>query len=111
MSRSVVILGLLVGFLSLSIGGSYTIETAHIASIDVSKTSEEQPEQEMVISNFDAITTSIGQFSFSHESILLEILPALDDQEETETVAQSTILYSDKVLKILFQRIISPNAP
>ncbi|MFT7029057.1 MAG: hypothetical protein ACJA2C_000437 [Marinoscillum sp.] len=99
------------GFLSLSIGGSYTIETADIAITDVSKTSEEQPEQEMMISNFDAITTSIGQFSFSHESILLEILPALDDQEETETIAQSTILYSDKVLKILFQRIISPNAP
>ncbi|MFT6881977.1 MAG: hypothetical protein ACI83W_000337 [Marinoscillum sp.] len=111
MSRSVIILGLLVGFLSLSIGGSYTIETADIAITDVSKTSEEQPEQEMMISNFDAITTSIGQFSFSHESILLEILPALDDQEETETIAQSTILYSDKVLKILFQRIISPNAP
>ncbi|MFY0607814.1 MAG: hypothetical protein JXR10_13940 [Cyclobacteriaceae bacterium] len=111
MSRTAVMLGLLVGFLSLTISGSYTFVSQATAEVNTQQPSDEQSKDETVISSFDAITGSTIQFSFGQESFLIEILPELDDQEETKSVSQSSILALDKVLKILFQRIISPNAP
>ncbi len=108
MSRTVVMLGLLVGFLSLTISGSYSFVCEDATEVTPEQTSDEE---ETVISTFDAITGSSIQFSFGQESFLIEILPEFNDQEEAVASSQSAILAFDKVLKILFQRIISPNAP
>ena len=104
-------LGLLVGFLSLTVSGAYTFDCLDTTEVDTDGKESKQKSEETVISSFDAITSSSAEFSFNHESFLIEVLPELDDQEDAKSTSQSLILTFDKISKILFQRIISPNAP
>lgn len=59
---------------------------------------------------FEAITSPIN-FSLTQDFFLIEVLPELKESDQSlpdETQAAPTV---SKVLKVLFRRIISPNAP
>jgi len=107
-----VLLGLSVGFLSITLTApllpQVTVDT--VADQLNGDQSDDEQKPELSLKAFDAITSSV-HISFNHDFLLIDILPDLDDQEEETTGHEQTVLPGSKVLKILFRRIISPNAP
>jgi hypothetical protein len=107
--RLVVILGLMVGFVAL------TLTTPLVPQVQIiSSQSGDQDEQsdlpEMAVSAFDAITSTV-HFNLDHGFHLDYILPDLEDDGVESGSTDQVTLPGTKALRILFRRIISPNAP
>ncbi|MEQ8472794.1 MAG: hypothetical protein RIC35_16500 [Marinoscillum sp.] len=104
---STVVLGLLVGFVSLAVP-SINMSTAEVAQSEDDQSNDQRAE--LSIQAFDAIN-SIAQVSLDHSFFLIDILPEMEEVEDEFDVSQDATTAGSKVLKILFSRIISPNAP
>lgn len=63
-----------------------------------------------VIKAFDAITSTI-QIHLTQAFLLIEILPDQEVLVQEPGEDQESITAASKVFKVLFRRIISPNAP
>lgn len=107
MFKLTLLIGLAVGFLAIS--------TSHYPKLSVLMDTEQAAEQSendegAVLKAFDAIPSS-AQFTLTHEFLLINILPDLSEEKDEESTCEDTAISGSKILKILFQRIISPNAP
>ncbi len=109
--RFVVILGLLVGFVSLTLT-TPVVPQVQITASESGNNNDQQSDQqpELKVGAFDAITSSV-HINFHQDFQLNYILPDLDDDSEETSSTDQVILPGSKALKILFRRIISPNAP
>ncbi|MFT6867647.1 MAG: hypothetical protein ACJA08_002490 [Cyclobacteriaceae bacterium] len=107
--RITLILGILTGFCALSVNNqlSYSFTAPSSTAED---TSENPESSSQVITAIDAISYS-SQINVSLHSILLEELPESEDNIEEELEENVVTFSASKALKILFRRIISPNAP
>jgi len=112
MSRTAIMLGLVIGFLSLSLPSYENFEiVSDTADQEESNGEESSNKNETTVSSLNALIGSSLQFSFDHQSFLIHTLPDVEDQVKANSESQSTVLIFDKVLQILFRRLISPNAP
>ncbi len=104
-------LGLIVGFLAITVTTPITpqLNIEELAQVDNAPTEEEQ-QPETVLRAFDAIPVT-AHVSLTHEFLLIDILPSFESLEEDITAGEEAVCAGSKVLKILFRRIISPNAP
>lgn len=59
----------------------------------------------------DAAIPATAQVSLQHEFCLIDILPELEEPQAEAEPKNQFISKANKVFKILFCRIISPNAP
>lgn len=119
-TRLILITGVLVGFLALTTSSpvpAYLCDqqeqsTDHSdAESGDEQDAEKEKDSKEVLKSFEAIN-STAQISLVHDALLIETLPAfaVEDDEEVSAERQACVT-GRKVLKILFQRIISPNAP
>lgn len=100
-------MGLLVGITSIAVNNAPLPVVHQDHSCD---SNDEHQTNDVSLNAFDAITSSI-QLNLEQSFILIDILPDLEEvQEEFSEIAKS-LPSPNKVLKILFRRIISPNAP
>lgn len=100
-------LGLLVGFTSLA------MSTIALPQVEIAQSDDDQGEEkesDLSIKAFDAITSSV-QVTLDHSFFLIDVLPEMEEFDEDFTESQEALSAGNKVLKILFRRIISPNAP
>ncbi len=102
------LLGLLVGITSITVSSSplpiLVEQDTKGAEQDDSK------EAESLVKAFDAITTSV-QVSLEQAFILIDVLPDLEEAHEEFAETDEKAATPNKVLEILFRRIISTNAP
>lgn len=91
----------------MTLNSQWTISTPH--SIENS-TGEEDAEAGQIVKSIDAITYS-SQINVTQQSVLIEELPEDEDEEIVEIEDNFVISNTSKALKILFRRIIAPNAP
>lgn len=108
--RSVVALGLVVGFLSISLSVPFIPVAEEGETLQVDQSADDDQQSEVVLKAFDAITSSV-QINLNQEFFLIDVLPELEELSEETGNAQESVLAGNKVLKVLFRRIISPNAP
>ena len=105
-----VIFGVMVGYLSLSTAVDYQVIDQQDITAEDQSSDEKSPTQESIQSLNVAIPSS-AQVNIHFEYLLIDILPGLEvENEEIDTSNEKTGT-SQKILKILFQRIIAPNAP
>lgn len=102
-------LGLIVGFLSLTIT-SPIVPIADASEYNQTDDKQSSDQEITSITSFDAITSSL-HLDLSKEIFFIETLPTFEPQKEEEIRTDQLVFSGDKVLKILFRRIISPNAP
>ncbi|WP_421891235.1 hypothetical protein [Marinoscillum sp.] len=104
-------LGLIVGFLAITVTTPIApqLNIEELAQVDNSSTEEEQ-QPEASLKAFDAIPAT-AHTSLTHEFLLIDILPSFESLEEDLATGEEAVCAASKVLKILFRRIISPNAP
>lgn len=100
-------MGLLVGITSITVS---SIPLPVASSQEQAENSDENEEADETLKAFDAITSSI-QVSLEHSFTLIDVLPDMEEVKEGFSEIKEGLPASDKVLKILFRRIISPNAP
>ncbi|WP_421873592.1 hypothetical protein [Marinoscillum sp.] len=100
-------MGLLVGITSITVS-STPLPIANAQ--EQAEKGDENEEADVALKAFDAITSSI-QVSLEHSFTLIDVLPDVEEVKEEFSVIKEGLPASDKVLKILFRRIISPNAP
>ncbi len=79
-------------------------------SADQTEDTNDESAPDQVIKAIDAINYS-SQIHVSHHSILIEELPEVEEAIEAEIDQNVLVTSASKALKILFRRIISPNAP
>lgn len=104
-------MGVVVGFLALTTSATLSLELAYCDQHEQNATNDDEKENKEVLKAFEAIN-STAQISLHHEYLLIETLPSFVVEEDEEAPAdQKMSCVSGKVLKILFRRIISPNAP
>lgn len=109
--RTIVMLGLIVGFLAITVTAPFN-PTPHVAELAQAdgQTTEDAQQPEVTLKALDAIP-STAHVSLVHEYLLIDILPDLADDEAPAKGKEVSVVAGSKVLKILFRRIISPNAP
>ena len=100
--------GILIGFFAMN--AEVYISTTSPSDKTEEKSATEEGTSNEVVKSFEAISSS-SQISFSHEAIVVDELPEISEVEETETDGKRFFPPVSKALKILFRRIISPNAP
>lgn len=105
---STVVLGLLVGFASLAVP-SLAFPTVEVAQAEADQ-AEDNGADRVSIKAFDAINPSV-QVSLDHSFFLIDVLPQMEEVEDEFDDNQKAVTAGSKVLKILFSKIISPNAP
>ena len=71
---------------------------------------DSQEEEKVSLKSFDAITSS-AQVNLEQSVVLIDILPDFEEVKEDFSEVSELFPAPDKVFKILFRRIISPNAP
>lgn len=101
------VLGILVGFTSLTMT-TLAIPQAEVASADADQADNKG--SELSIKAFDAINSSV-QVTLDHSFFLIDVLPEMEEMDDEFVESQEALTAGSKVLKILFSRIISPNAP
>ncbi|WP_258099364.1 hypothetical protein [Marinoscillum pacificum] len=102
------LMGLLVGITSITVSSS-PLPIAIQQNADTEK-SDESKESDVSLKAFDAITSSV-QVSLEQSFILIDVLPDLEEVKEEYSEVVENFPSPNKALKILFRRIISPNAP
>lgn len=104
-------IGVVVGFLALTTSVPLTIELTECDKQEQSTSKEEEKAPKEVLKAFEAIN-STAQINLDHAHLLLETLPSFVDEKDEEVPSeQKSFLAGNKILQILFSRIISPNAP
>lgn len=73
--------------------------------------SEEKKGEAQQMSKTAAVPTSSLQINLDYQSYLLNEVFFQDENEEKSPAIERTLSSAQKALKILFRRIISPNAP
>ena len=73
--------------------------------------SDSEENQEQQLSKTPAVTASSLQINLDYQSYLLNEVFFQDEDEEKTTAIEEILPSAQKALKILFRRIISPNAP
>jgi hypothetical protein len=106
--KIILVFGILVGFYAMNT--EVMTGSIHKDAVEEGATNQDQPSDAQVIKAFDAITYS-SQINVHHAAILIEELQGT--VVEMELVLKEKVGASNayKALKILFQLIISPNAP
>lgn len=101
-------LGLLIGLFVLTQTVVPSIQ--HEKTEQTEQSSEEENSyQELKLS--DAIPSSSLQINLDFQSFLLEEVTMSDDNEDGRALSELALPSAQKALKVLFRRIISPNAP
>ncbi len=106
--RIVLIFGILVGFYAMNT--EVMTGSIHKDAIEEGATDQNTPSDAQVIKAFDAITYS-SQITVTHAVVLLEELPEMELELDLVLKEKVGISNACKALKVLFQLIISPNAP
>lgn len=109
--RGTLLFGVIVAFLSIST--STTQLSPYVCDGDQQEQEspdDGQSKSQEVVKAFEAIPVA-AQTSLNHEFLLLDILPELEEADEEIISAETPEFAGSKVLRILFRRIISPNAP
>lgn len=107
--KIIVLIGLVVGYLALTT----VAPTMKLELCDKKEQAEkdQQSDEQEEIKSFEAVHSN-APFTLEHHYFLLEELPEFAcEDNKAELSEQSISLAGSKVLKILFRRIISPNAP
>jgi len=101
-----VLIGIFIGAFILTVS---TVNVTYESKKDTKEQSS-SGERELQITRAEAITSSPGQINVEFQSFLLEEVVFVKDDDLKKPV---DILgdYTQKVFKILFRSIISPNAP
>ncbi len=109
--RGALLFGVIVAFLAIS---TSTAQLSHYLcdgdKQEQQSTDDEQSEDQEIVKAFEAIPVT-AQTSLNHEFLLLDILPELEEVDEEIISTETPEFAGSKVLRILFRRIISPNAP
>lgn len=103
--RTIVLTGVLVGILAVS-----TAPHQNLSAHPSEQCAEPDESGEAVLKAFDAIASST-QITLNHEFLLINVLPDLEEEDPTEEKGEEQVLIGSKIFRILFQRIIAPNAP
>lgn len=102
-------IGLIVGLFVLT---QTVIYSTPDTSNDPSKEQSDVPENgKQQLSLSEAVPSAITQINLDFQSFLIEEVEFDDDNSEVESPAKELISLSNKALKIILRRIISPNAP
>ncbi len=104
--RITLIVGILTGLYTMQL----SISTDINLSDQVEVPSEDESSDEVVIKSIDAINYS-SQINVDHEVFLIEEISESEESIESSHIKDQVVTKSLKVFRILFQRIISPNAP
>ena len=105
-----VIFGVVVGYLALSTATDYRVDNQQEVTAENQAADEDSSSQESIQSLNVAIPSS-AQVNLHFEYLLIDILPGLEVENEEVDTSNETNGTSQKILKVLFQRIIAPNAP
>ena len=102
-------MGLLVGLFVL-------MQTTVVPEAPSNNDQQEQSESDTDSSNeqtsiSEAVPTSGSQIYLGYQSILLQVVTTAEDKEDNGTILEKVVPTTHKALKVLFRRIISPNAP
>ncbi|MEO9474341.1 MAG: hypothetical protein ABJG41_02370 [Cyclobacteriaceae bacterium] len=108
LKQVLVIFGVLVGFCSMTVTDQWATEAPQ--NVEQAADDDAEPKEGLTIKSLDAITYS-SQISVNLQSILLEELPEAEAEEGDWVEDNFIVSNASKALKILFRRIISPNAP
>lgn len=106
--KIVLVFGILVGFYAMNT--EVMTGTIHKDAVEEGTSDQNAPSDTQVIKAFDAITYS-SQINVSHEAVLLEELPEMELEMDLVLKEKLGVSNACKALKVLFQLIISPNAP
>lgn len=99
------------GFLALTTAAPFPKNIVQCDQHEQGTSGDDEQGHEETIKAFEAIN-STAQISLNHEYLLLGVLPSFDVEEDEEVSSdQKSFSIGNKALKILFRRIISPNAP
>ncbi len=79
--------------------------------VDKQEQGESESDASQQISKSAIVPTSTLQINLDYQSYLVTELFYQDDEDEKVPVVKTLLPASQKALKILFRRIISPNAP
>ena len=76
------------------------------------KSSDEgEPQEQQQITKTQAVPSSSLQINLNYQSYLLNEVVFNDEESEKEEASSQILPATQKAIKILLQRIISPNAP
>ena len=102
------LLGLFIGFVVLA---QNTISVQNQQNNDAQEQSEGDQSEEKQLVLSEAVPSSSLQINLDFQSFLLEEVTLDEEGEEQKASVKEWLPSAQKALKILFQRIISPNAP
>ncbi|RED93643.1 hypothetical protein C7460_12453 [Marinoscillum furvescens DSM 4134] len=105
-------IGLAVSVLALSVSTPVqcVLEDDQVVQQDVQDEETPSGRETPSLKAMDAIPAT-AQVSLQHEYCLIDILPELEEPQAEPKPKNQFISKANKVFKILFCRIISPNAP
>ncbi|MEM7297201.1 MAG: hypothetical protein AAF391_02920 [Bacteroidota bacterium] len=103
-----VLLGLFIGFVVLA---QNTISVQSQQHDDAQEQSDEDESEEKQLVLSQAVPSSTLQVNLDFQSFLLEEVTLDEEGEEQKASVLEWLPSAQKALKILFRRIISPNAP
>ena len=93
----------------------FVLSQAVISNVETDKDNQEQSDatdqEEQVVAQNIAIPSSSLQINLDYQSYLLEEVFYQTQDEENANTSDLILPTTQKALKILFRRIISPNAP
>jgi len=102
-------LGLLIGLFVL-VQSSHTQQDIRIKVVDKEQ-SDDSGQESQQLSLTEAVPFSVPQINLDFQSFLLEEVPFEKEPKEEDTGLDQWAPAAQKALKVLFRRIISPNAP
>ncbi len=94
--------------------GLFVLTQAAVApqySADKQEQSDSKASENQQITKSAVVPTSTLQINLDYQSYLVSELFYQDDEDEKVPVVKTFLPATQKALKILFSRIISPNAP
>ena len=102
------VVGLLLGVFVLSQSTVYSLKPT--ADLDKKEQNQSEDNRQQSVQLADAVPTIPTQINLGNQFFLLEKLPN-EDSEEKDDLVFDAIIPVGKAFRILFQQIISPNAP